>query len=188
MTPDPRHDLIPRNTTLHLIDTLDATKDKLLDAAQEWELLDENGQVPPTASYTALLRHATDAHALSRDVLQLTTDFASSPHSTTLAGKPVLARLAQAATLSAQAAPHFSETAEGALSLPRSAHPADQHYLKNRMLINHASARACLRRASESLRDAAKELDVHLDVHRFFAPSPSQIPTPPQSGPSPHHR
>nr|WP_303261589.1 hypothetical protein [Streptomyces sp. SNU607] len=38
------------------------------------------------------------------------------------------------------------------------------------MVIDHASARAFLRRTSESLRDAAKELDDHLAFQRFLAP------------------
>ncbi|WP_258563278.1 hypothetical protein [Streptomyces phytophilus] len=53
------------------------------------------------------------------------------------------------------------------------------------MVIQHASARAHLRRASELLRDAAKELDEHLDLHRFIQkPSPHESPAPPPPGPS----
>jgi hypothetical protein len=75
--------LIPSAEVLQLIGALNAMKDELLNAAQQWELLDENGHVPATPSYTALLQHATDAQNLSRDALRLTADFARSPHHTT---------------------------------------------------------------------------------------------------------
>ncbi|MEV7064307.1 hypothetical protein AB0N97_16065 [Streptomyces collinus] len=54
-------------------------KDKLHNAAQKWELLDENGHVPAEPSYTVLLQHAADAQDLSHDVLRLAADFARSP-------------------------------------------------------------------------------------------------------------
>ncbi|MEU2774526.1 hypothetical protein ABZ646_16690 [Streptomyces sp. NPDC007162] len=51
------------------------------------------------------------------------------------------------------------------------------------MVIEHATARSCLRRASESLGDAVQELTDHLDFHRFFlTPSPRQSPMPPKPG------
>ncbi|WP_445527424.1 hypothetical protein [Streptomyces cyslabdanicus] len=190
MKPDFQRDLIPRDDALHLIGTLNAMKDKLHDAAQQWELLDENGHVPATPSYTALLQHATDAQDLSRDVLHLTADFARSPHHTTRAGSTVLKHLGTAATMSSHAAPHFTEAAECALALPRSANPTDRRYLANRMVIDHASARAFLRRTSESLRDAAKELDDHLGFQRFLVTLTRQKgqPAPPSPRPGGRHR
>ncbi|MGW0222850.1 hypothetical protein [Streptomyces tendae] len=137
---------------------------------------------PGHAFYTALLQHATDAQDLSRDVLRLAADFARSPHHATRTGRTVLKHLASAATLSSHAAPHFTETAETALALPRAANPTDRHYLTSRMVIDHASARAFLRRASESLGDAASELDQRLGLHRFLASMTPQRPSP---GPSP---
>ncbi|MFE9912551.1 hypothetical protein [Streptomyces clavifer] len=54
------------------------------------------------------------------------------------------------------------------------------------MVIDHASARAFLRRTSESLRDAAVELDDHLAFQRFLAPLTRQegppLPPPPTPG------
>ncbi|MEU8729422.1 hypothetical protein AB0C68_08640 [Streptomyces tendae] len=182
MNPDLQRGLIPRDDALHLIHAFHAVKDKLHDAAQRWELLDENGHVPAAPSYTALLQHATDAQDLSHDVLRLATDFARSPHHTTRTGRTLLKHLASAATLSSHAVPHFTETAETALALPRTANPTDRHYLTNRMVIDHASARAFLRRSSESLSDAASELDQHLGLHRFLASMTPQHPSP---GPSP---
>ncbi|MBW1597283.1 hypothetical protein [Streptomyces sp. JJ38] len=164
-------------------------RDRLLDAAQQWELLDESGHVPITLSYAALLQHAADAQDLSRDVLRLATDFARSQHSTTRAGTSVLAHLVMAASMSSHAAPHFTDTAESALALPRSSNPTDCHHRKNRMVIDHASARAFLRRTSESLRDAAKELNDHLDFHRFLSTlTPRKRPAPPPPRPSGRHR
>lgn len=189
MSSDSRHELIPRNATLHLINSLDALQSRLRSAAEQTHLLDDAGRVPATPSYAELLQHAAEAQALSRDVLQLTADFARSSHSTTRAGTTVLAHLATAATISSHAAPAFAETAETALSLPRSAGPTARQHSENRMVIDHATARAYLRRSSDSLRDAARELNDHLDIHRFFRPSPPQpSPTPPPPGPSGRHR
>ncbi|WP_199837738.1 hypothetical protein [Streptomyces sp. NRRL S-1521] len=190
MKPDFQRDLIPRDDALHLIGALNAMKDKLHDAALQWELLDETGHVPATPSYSALLQHATEAQDLSRNVLRLTTDFAHSPHRTTHAGSTVLKHLATAATLSSHAAPHFAETAECALALTRSTTPTDRRYLTDRMAIDHGSARAFLRRASESLRDAAKELDDHLGFQRFLASLTRREgpPKPPPPRPGGLHR
>ncbi|MCG0285414.1 hypothetical protein [Streptomyces sp. PSAA01] len=189
MKPDIQRELIPRDETLRLMGTLNAMKAKFSDSAQKWQLLDESGHVPAEPSFTELFQHATGAQDLSRDVLRLTADFAANPHSTNRAGHATLAHLATASTMSAHAASHFAETAEATLGLPRSSSPTDQHYLKNRMVIDHATARAYLRRTSESLRDAAKELHSHLDFHRFFpAPSHRESPVPPPTRPSSRHR
>ncbi|MER6500157.1 hypothetical protein ABT218_12380 [Streptomyces sp. NPDC001455] len=189
MSPDIQRELIPRNNTLHLIDALDGMKTKLLNAAEQWQLLDSTGHVPTSPAYAELIQHAAAAQALSRDVIHLTTDFARTAHSTNRAGSAVLAHLATAATLSSHAAPHFAETAETALSLSRSSGPADRQYKESRMVIDHATARAYLRRTSESLGDAVEELNVHLVFHRFF-PTPSQreSPAPPPARPSARHR
>ncbi|TXL84196.1 hypothetical protein [Streptomyces sp. IB2014 016-6] len=187
MNPDVRRQLIPRGDVLRLVGVLDGMKAKLLDAAERWQLLDDTGHVPAAPAYADLLQHAADAQSLSADVVRLTADFARSPHSTTRAGRAVLAHLARAATMSSNAAPHFAETAETALS-PRPAEATDRHYRDNRMVIDHATARAYLRRASESLRDAATELNDHLELHRFFPePSRQQSPAPPP-GRSARHR
>ncbi|MEU0118977.1 hypothetical protein ABZ137_36195 [Streptomyces bobili] len=189
MKPDIQRELIPRDDTLHLIGALNAMKAKFSDNAQKWQLLDESGHVPAEPSYTELLQHTTGAQDLSRDVLRLTGDFAASPHSMNRTGRATLTHLVTASTMSAHATSHFAETAETALGLPRSSSPTDQHYLKNRMVIDHATARAYLRRTSESLRDAVKELDAHLDFHRFFpTPSRRESPAPPPPRPSARHR
>jgi hypothetical protein len=186
---DVQRELIPRNVTLHLIDTLDTMKARLLEAAEQWELLDDTGRVPATPSFAALLQHAADAQALSRDVVQLTADFARTPHSTNRAGSAVLGQLAAAATLSSHAAPLFAATAETALSLSRPSGSTDRQLGENRMVIDHATARSYLRRTSESLRDAVKELNDHLDFHRFFPASSRQVsPAPPPPGPSGRQR
>ncbi|MFE5162962.1 hypothetical protein ACFRNT_31545 [Streptomyces sp. NPDC056697] len=179
MKPDIQRELIPRDETLRLIGTLTSLKVECSDKAQQWRLLDGSGHVPTEPSFTELFQQATSAQDLSREVLRLTADFAASPHSTNRAGHATLAHLATASTMSAHAASHFAETAQAALGLPRSSSPTDQHYLKNRMVIDHATARAYLRRTSESLRDAAKDLHSYLDFHRFFpAPSHRESPGP----------
>ncbi|AWN29998.1 hypothetical protein [Streptomyces sp. NEAU-S7GS2] len=189
MNPNVQRELIPRDDTLHLIAALDSMKVKLLDAAEQWQLLDGTGHVPAAPSYAELIQHANDAQSLAHDVVQLTAEFAQTAHSTNRDGSAVLARLSTAATMSCFAAPHFAETAEIALSLRRASRPADKQHLENRMVIGHATARAYLRRTSESLRDAAKELGNHLDIHRFF-PTPSQRESaaPPPPKPSTRHR
>jgi hypothetical protein len=189
MNPDVQRELIPRDDTLRLIGALDDLKGKLLDADQQWQLLDDTGRVPASPAYTELIQHAADAQALSRDVVQLTAAFARTAHSTNRTGSAVLAHLATAATMSSYAAPRFAEAAETALSLPRSPSPADRPYVENRMVIDHATARAYLRRTSESLCDAAKDLGNHLDFHRFFpTPSRGEQPAPPPTKPSTRHR
>ncbi|MET9556834.1 hypothetical protein [Streptomyces sp. NPDC006645] len=186
MNPDVRRELIPRGEVLRLVGVLDGMKATLLDAAERWQLLDDTGHVPAAPVYADLLQHAADAQGFSADVVRLTADFAQSPHSTTRAGRAVLARLATAATLSSNAAPRFAETAETALSLAGNA--ITSQYQANSMVIDHATARAYLRRASESLRDAATELNHHLYLHRFFPePSRQQSPAPPP-GRSARHR
>ncbi|MGY4957935.1 hypothetical protein [Streptomyces nigrescens] len=189
MNPEVQHELIPRDDTFHLIAALDDIEAKLLDAAQQWQLLDGTGHVPAAPPYAELIQHAADAQSLAHDVVQLTADFAQTAHSTKRDGSAVLARLSTASTMSCFAAPYFAETAETALSLRRSSRPADRQHLENRMVIDHATGRAYLRRTSESLREAAKELGNHLDIHRFF-PTATQreIPAPSLPKPSARHR
>ncbi|MEU4174777.1 hypothetical protein [Streptomyces sp. NPDC026589] len=190
MKPDFQRDLIPRDDALRLIGALNEMKDKAHKAAQQWELLTEDGQVPVAPSFTVLLQHATDAQELSRDVLRLTTGFARSPLHATRDGSTVLKHLALAATMSSHAAPYFAETAEHALALLRATNPADRHYLTNNMVHDHATGRAYLRRTSESLRDAGKELEDHLGFQRFLAQltRPGGPPKPPPPSPGGHHR
>ncbi|MFH8591549.1 hypothetical protein [Streptomyces rimosus] len=190
MEPTVQRNLIPRDDTLHLVGALDALKAKAADNAQKWHLLDESGHIPAEPSFTELFEHVSGAQDLSRDILRLTGDFATSLQSTSRADHATLDHLARASTMAAHAASHFSETAEAAFRLPRASTPADQHYVKNHMVIDHATARAYLRRTSEALRDAVKELNGHLDSHRM-SPTPSHrespVPPPPP-GPSGRHR
>ncbi|MEU7646298.1 hypothetical protein [Streptomyces huasconensis] len=182
-----QRELIPRDDTLQMIGALHSLKDRLVAAAEEYQLLDDTGRVPAAPPYAELLQHAVDAQALSRDVVQMTAEFARGTHSKSRVGSRVLAHLATATTLSSHAGPHFAEAAENALSLPSG--PADRQYLDNRMVIDHATARAFLRRTSESLGDAVKELDAHLDFHRFFpAQAPQQSPAPPPPRSNTRHR
>ncbi|MEE4544011.1 hypothetical protein V2S66_18795 [Streptomyces sp. V4-01] len=186
---DIRSDLTPRDDTLHLIGSLGALKSEILGVAHQWQLLDDAGHVPAEPFFAELLQHAAGAQNLSRNVVQQTADFARSPHSTNRAGSAVLAHLAMAVTLSSNAVPNFAETAEIALALPRSTSPTDREHRAHRMVICHATARAYLRRTSESLQDAVTELDSHLDLHRFFTTaSPQQKPVPAPPGPAPRHR
>ncbi|MFI1023386.1 hypothetical protein [Streptomyces olivaceus] len=190
MPPDLQRGLIPRDDTTQLIVVLDTLKSRLHDAYQQWTLLDENGHIPAAPSPTMLLHHAADAQGLSHEVLHVTAGFADSGHSTTRVGSTVLKYLAAAATESSQAAPHFAEAANAALLLARSSPSAEQHHSTHRMVIDHASARACLRRSSRSLSDAATELDQHLALHRFLTSMTPQHPSPgpSPSTPSPRHR
>ncbi|GCD41857.1 hypothetical protein [Streptomyces paromomycinus] len=189
MKPDIQHHLIPREDVLRLIGALNPIEAKCSESAQKWQLLDESGHMPAAPSFTELFQHATETQNLSRDAFRLTGDFAANPHSTTRAGRATLVHLAMASTTSAHAASHFSDTAEAALYLPVVSRPTDQHYLENRMVLDHASARAYLRRTSEAMRDALKELNGHLDSHRSFpAPSRQQSPAPPPPGLSGRHR
>ncbi|MGW1235012.1 hypothetical protein [Streptomyces californicus] len=175
MTPDFERQLIPRDDALHLIGALNVMKDKAHNAAHQWKLLDGDGHVPASPSYTALLQHATDAQDLSAEVLRLTAEFARSPHHTTRAGSIVLKKLAWATTASSHAPPHFAQTAEYALDLLRSTDQDNRQYFSNNMVHVHATGRAYLRRASEALRDAAEELDSHLGVQRFLAQLPRHV-------------
>lgn len=185
MKPDFGRNLIPRDDALHLIGALNALKDRTYDAAQQWELLHEDGNVPVAPSFAALLQHAVDAQELSRDVLRLTAEFVRSPHHTTPVGSDVLKDLALAATASSYAVPRFAETAENALARLRMTNPSDLQYLTSNMVFDHATGRSHLRRTSEALRNAAKELDDHLGFQRFRAQlTPAEgppAPPPPRS-------
>lgn len=183
MRPDIQRDLIPPDDALRLVGALNAMQATFHDRAQQWQLLDESGHVPTEPlSYTELLRHATSAQDLSRDVLRLTSEFAASDYSTTRTGRAILAHLATASTMSAHAPSHFAQTAQGVLGQPRSACPT-KRYVTDPMVIDHASARAFLQRTSESLRDAAKALDDHLDFQRLISTlARLETPVPPPPG------
>ncbi|MGW7516410.1 hypothetical protein ACWGJ2_12535 [Streptomyces sp. NPDC054796] len=155
MNPDLQHDPSPNDESLRFISTLTEMKDKFAGLAQRWQLLDESGRVPAAPSFSELFQQAAHAQDLSRDVFRLTGDFAASPHGT---NDTALDHFARASTMSGHAASHLAETAEAGLRLAHSARPDDRRYLENRMVVDHATARAYLRRTSESLRDAAKEL------------------------------
>ena len=189
MNPDLQRELIPRDATLRLIGEFDDMKAKLLDAFEQWQLLDETGHVPAMPSYVYLLQHVADAQALSRDVVRMTAEFARPAHSTNRAGTAVLAHLATAATLSSHAASYFAEAAETVLLLSRRSAPTDGTGLENHMVIDHATARAHLRRTSESLRHAVEELHDHLNLHLLFpTPSRRESPAPPPPRPSARRR
>ncbi|MFJ4703668.1 hypothetical protein ACIP6I_02240 [Streptomyces anulatus] len=188
MKPDFERQLIPRDEALHLIGALNVMKDKAHNAAHQWELLNEDGHVPASPSYTVLLQHAIDAQDLSREVLRLTAEFARSPHHTNRDGATVLKHLALAATMSSYAAPYFTESAEHALALLLATAPADRQYLTNNVLHDHATGRAYLRRTSESLRDAGKELEDHLGFQRFLAQLTRQETPPAPAAPRPGGR
>lgn len=190
MKPDIQRDLIPSIDALHLIGALNEMKDKLLNAAQQWVLLDETGNVPAAPSYSELLRHASNAQDLSRDVFLLAAEFAQGGHVTTHAGSTVLKHLATAATMSSHAIPYFTQTAEHALALARSTRPSYRRYLTNDMVQDHVTGRTYLRRTSGSLRDAAKELNDHLGFQRFLATLTRQEgpPAPPPPRPRGNHR
>lgn len=188
MKPDFERELIPRDDALHLIGALNAMKDKAHNSAHQWELLDEDGHVPAMPSYTVLLQHVTDAQDFSRDVLRLTAEFARSPHHTTRDGGAVLKHLAVATTMSSYAASYFAETAEHVLALVQSTNPADRQYLSNNMVHDHATGRAYLRRTSESLRDAGKELEDHLGLQRSLAQLTRQETPPAPPAPRPGGR
>ncbi|GGU55310.1 hypothetical protein GCM10010211_20010 [Streptomyces albospinus] len=182
--------LIPHSDTVHMIEELQKLAPRLKDAAHQLELLDGTGHVPASPDFSVLIHHAETAQVLARDVVHLTSGFAKTPHSTNRAGSAVLSHLATAATMSCSAAPLFAETAEIALALPRSHGTSDRQRREGRMVIHHATARAYLRRASESLDSAVKELNEHLGLHRFFPSSMRQgaTPPPPPSMPNPRTR
>lgn len=191
MKSDVRRELIPRDEIFPLLSALSDMRDKLLAVAKQSNLQDDTGHAPAAPSYTDLLQHAADAQALARDVVQLTADFARRAHSTTRAGSAVLRHLTTATSMSSHAAPSFAEAAEAALSLSlhQSSDPTDRNYQKRSVVIDHSTARAYLRFTSDSLRDAVKELEDHLDVHRFSAtPTQQASPAPPQPKPSPRRR
>ncbi|MFF1420065.1 hypothetical protein [Streptomyces sp. NPDC058280] len=192
MNPDIERELIPHSDTVRMIGELQGLSSRLKHACTQLELLDAAGHVPASPDFSVLIHHAETAQALSRDVVQLTSAFAQTAHSTNRAGSTVLSHLAIAGTMSCSAAPLFAQTAETALALPQSHGTSDRQQMEGRMVVDHATARAYLRRASESLREAVKELHGHLDFHRFFPASMRQgtatPPPPPPPRQSPHTR
>ncbi|MGP9017632.1 hypothetical protein ACT1U9_04375 [Streptomyces sp. BR1] len=190
MKHDIKRMLIPRSDTVHMIEELQALALRFENAADQLELLDDTGHVPGSPDFAVLLQHAEAAQALARDVVQLTSGFAKTAHSTNRAGSAVLAHLSTAATMSCSAAPLFAETAEIALALPGSHGVTDRQQREGRMVVHHATARAYLRNAARCLNSAVKELNEHLDLHRFFPASMRQgaTPLPPPPTPSPRTR
>lgn len=148
-----------------LLNALTVQRSQLLEAASHHLLLGDNGDTPPRASLGGLLEPAAHAQALAHDIAHLTADFAESSRSTSRSGRIVLTRLATATTMSFQAAAHFAESAEGSLSLSRSSSPAVRRYAEDRLLVDHSSARAFLRRAAETCSEAAEELNGRLGAH-----------------------
>lgn len=189
MNPDIQRELIPHDDTLHLIGVLDDMKATFIDAAKQWQLLDDTGRAPASPAYAELFQHAADGQALAHDVVHMTAEFARTAYSTNQAGSTVLTHLAMAATMSSYAVAHFADAAEAALALPWS---SERQFLENCMVGDHATARGYLRLTSESLRDAVKELDGHLDFHRSPPTSMRQgtaaPPLPPVPGQSPRTR
>ncbi|AJC55056.1 hypothetical protein [Streptomyces sp. 769] len=187
MNPDIERELIPHSDTVHVIDELQRLASRFKNASRQLELLDDAGHVPASPDFSALIHHAEAAQALSRDVVQLTSGFAQTAHRANQAGRTVLTHLAIAATMSCSAAPLFAETAETALALPRSHGTLDRQQKEGCMVADHATARAYLRRASDALSNAVKELHEHLDFHRFFPASmrqgPAKPPPPPRQSP-----
>ncbi|MER7932947.1 MULTISPECIES: hypothetical protein [unclassified Streptomyces] len=191
MNTDHPRELIPRDKALRLISELKAIKGKAHNAAQQWELLEETGNVPATASYTGLLQHAIDSQDLSHEVLRLTANFARSPYRNTPAGSCVPIHLGIAATMSNHATAQFAETAECGLALLQSADPAGQEYLTTNMVSHHATGRAYLRRTAQALSLATGDLVGHLGFQQRTLATPTlqeNPPAPAPPGPGGPHR
>ncbi|WP_330324661.1 hypothetical protein [Streptomyces pseudovenezuelae] len=149
------------------------------------ELLDANGQVPSPLPVRELLRHTATAQTLAADATLLASDLASRigadpSKEQAKALTSVLATAAQTST----AAYLFAQIAETAVSSAPQPGTRAAESRNWRTLIDHATGRRELRRASESLEAAGKHLSDHHAIQRFLADM-RPPPRPPSLPPSP---
>ncbi|MFB7781358.1 hypothetical protein ACFC1D_01425 [Streptomyces vinaceus] len=178
MDPTPPHAFTPHAHFPHLVGALKALEIKFADTAPRWEP-DEIDRLLETP-FTELFQHATEMQEISREVLQITAELAATPQGTNARDRGALDHLATASTMSSYAATHFAESAESALRLPAASTPQDRRDAENRIISNHATARAYGRVTSRCLRHAITDLDHPLDAHGL-----THTPAPPAATPTP---
>ncbi|MDH6439369.1 hypothetical protein M2158_007910 [Streptomyces sp. SAI-144] len=176
---------MPDTSTHRIADRLHQLFLELRSATSTLELLDADGQVPSPLPVRKLLRHTVTAQTLATNTTRLADDLAS-----TIGAEPsteqakALAGMVAAVAQTSTAAHLFARIAETAASpapQPGTTH-AESH--NGRALIDHATGRRDLRRASESVQTAGQHLDDHHAHQRFLAdmrlpPRPPALPRSP---------
>ncbi|MGC0342731.1 hypothetical protein [Streptomyces sp. SLBN-8D4] len=159
---------------------------ELRSATSTLELLDADGQVPSPLPIRKLLRHTVMAQTLATATTRLASDLASSigaepskEQAKALAG--MVAAVAQTST-AAHLFARIAETPASPAPQPGTTHAERRN---RRTLIDHATGRRELRRASESVQAVGQHLSDHHAYQRFLAdmrlpprpPALSRFPT-----------
>ncbi|MFD9715805.1 hypothetical protein [Streptomyces sp. NPDC059076] len=169
---------MPHPTTEEQLESLTAA---LHDAFTRLELLDDAGRVPSTPLFDQLMRHADAAKELSRTAMHLAA-VVGIPNPGSVVDREsdskVRAQLAVVTEHTLRAVDLFTRTAEASASGPQRR--------EGQMVVDHASARAELRRAAEATGEALTLLREHAELQRFLASMlrrPTITPPPPQPRP-----
>lgn len=143
---------------------------ELRSASEHLELLDGTGHVPDPPAVHTLLQHTVTTQRLSACTALLADEFAA--HIGTRPSEYLsraLMELVTAATHTCTAASLFAETAHTATSPQPTPGMPDAESRNWRTVLDHATGRRELRRASEAVHAAGRHLKKHRDVERFVA-------------------
>ncbi|MFF9785087.1 hypothetical protein [Streptomyces nigrescens] len=159
---------------------------ELRDACHRLELLDSTGQIPSPVPLVELLKHAATAQSLSAGTTLLAAEFAThfgtSPSTKHLSD--ALSQLVTAVTQTCTASSLFAQTAHASASSapdPGTSHADRRNW---QMVIDHATGRRELRRASEAVGAAERHLQTHREMQRFL----TEMRTPAAALPGPTSR
>ncbi|MDX2821032.1 hypothetical protein PV416_07995 [Streptomyces ipomoeae] len=158
---------------------------ELRSASEHLELLDSTGHVPDPLPVHTLLQHTVTAQHLSARTALLADEFAGH-----LGTRPseylsrALMELVTAATHTCAAASLFAQTAHTATPLQPTPGTPDAESRNWRTVLDHATGRGELRRASEAVHSAGRHLKTHRDVERFLAGLRAPAPRTPQNSAS----
>ncbi|WP_329558872.1 hypothetical protein OG711_07925 [Streptomyces uncialis] len=180
---------MPSPTTEEMTEQLKTLVTGLDDAFARFELLDETGRVPSTPLFSRLMQHADAAKELSRTAVHLAA-VVGIPDADSVVDREmdskIRARLANVAEHTLRAVDLFTRTAETSASPTPAPGSAGAQRREGRMVVDHASARAELRRAAEATGETITLLKEHAELRRLLASMlrrPTTTPLPPQPRP-----
>ncbi|MDX2881160.1 hypothetical protein [Streptomyces ipomoeae] len=155
---------------------------ELRSASEHLELLDSTGHIPDPLPVHTLLQHTLTAQHLATRTTLLADEFA-----THIGTRPsaylsrALMELVTAVTHTCAAASLFAQTAHTATSPQPTPGTPDAQSRNGRTVLDHATGRRELRRASEAVHAAGRHLKTHRDVQHFLAGLRAPTPRTPQN-------